>query len=890
MLRITQQASAANAKGYYTAADYYSEGQELVGLWGGKGADRLGLAGTVDRAAFDRLCDNLHPQTGQPLTARTRTDRTVGYDFTFSAPKSVSLLYALTGDQDILAAFHGAVDETMREAEAEMKTRVRAGRRDVDRTTGNLVWAEFVHTTARPVGGVPDPQLHAHVFAFNATFDAAEDRWKAGQFRDLKRDAPYFQAAFRARLANRLQAAGYGVERKRDDFELAGVPADLLKRFSRRTTLIEKVAAEKGILDPDRKAELGAETRERKEKTLGWAALRREWDARLSDAERASLAAVHRREVPSVRLRDGEQLAVDHALTHVFARDAVSPDRKLLTEALKRGVGSVTVEATARELAARPLVRRAVDGRELATTKDMLALEAKLIDFARTGRGRFRPLGDSDRPVSREWLNAGQRAAVRHALGSRDRVILIRGAAGTGKTTLEQEIGEALAAAGRSVVALAPSAQASRGVLRTEAGFASADTVARFLTDRDMQESARDGVILVDEAGLLGTRDTAALFDIAEAVRARVLLVGDRRQHRSVAAGEPLKLLEERAGLRPAQVTDILRQTGEYKQAAKALSVGNVAEGFERLDRLGWVEEVADDDRYRRLADAYLATVGERTAAGKPKTALVVSPTHAEAARITAAIRTGLHSQGKLGPERVVTGWVPTHLTDAQKADATEYDPGMMVQYHQNAPGVRKGTRVVLADGQATPTADAARFEVYRPTELRLAAGDRVRVTAGGKTKDGKHRLNTGAVYTVAGFTPRGDIVVDHGWVIGRDFGHLAHGYVVTSHASQGTTVDRVFVGVAAESLPATGERTAYVALTRGKEQVRVFTDDKAALLAAVARPDDPLSATELADPPRPAPIQPARVGFRRGRASPGHGGPPERQPAVPPPELTHDR
>ena len=79
MLRITQQSLARNVKGYYATADYYSEGQEIVGLWGGKGAKRLGLEGTVDRFSFDRLCDNLDPRTGKPLTVRTRGERTVGY-------------------------------------------------------------------------------------------------------------------------------------------------------------------------------------------------------------------------------------------------------------------------------------------------------------------------------------------------------------------------------------------------------------------------------------------------------------------------------------------------------------------------------------------------------------------------------------------------------------------------------------------------------------------------------------------------------------------------------------------------------------------------------------------------------------------------------------------
>src|SRR5579871_715375 len=357
MIRITQQNSGAAAKKYYATADYYSEGQEIVGSWGGKGASRLGLEGTVDKFSFERLCDNLNPRTGEPLTARTNADRTVGYDFTFSVPKSVSLLYALSGDKDILAAFRAAVDETMREMEAEMKTRVRRGRQDTDRTTGNMVWAEFIHTTSRPVGGLPDPQLHAHVFVFNSTWDQEEERWKAGQFRELKRDAPYFQAAFRVRLAGHLQDLGFGVDRKRDDFEIAGIPKDMLKRFSRRTTLIEKVAAEKGITDPDRKGELGAETREMKGKALNWDMLRKEWDARLTDKERQELAAVHRRETPYARPVRREELAVDHAIEHSFVREAVVPERKLLTEALKRGLGSVTVGDVVRELAGRPLIR-----------------------------------------------------------------------------------------------------------------------------------------------------------------------------------------------------------------------------------------------------------------------------------------------------------------------------------------------------------------------------------------------------------------------------------------------------------------------------------------------------------------------------------------------------
>ena len=256
-----------------------------------------------------------------------------------------------------------------------------------------------------------------------------------------------------------------------------------------------------------------------------------------------------------------------------------------------------------------------------------------------------------------------------------------------------------------------------------------------------------------------------------------------------------------------------------------------------------------DADRNQQLAAAYLSAVAEKKKGGQNKSALVVSPTHAEGDRITAAIRSGLKAQGKLDGERIVTSWVPTHLTDAQKTDATEYEPGYMLQFHQNAKGFKKGSRLVAGEGVELPTQHAKRFEVYRPVPLALAVGDRIRVTAGGKTKDGKHRLSNGSLFTVEGFNQRGDLIVNDGWVIDRDFGHLAHGYVVTSHASQGATVDKVFVGISHESFPATGQRTAYVAVTRGKEQAVIYTDDRNELLKAAGRPDEPMSATELAQP-----------------------------------------
>ena len=296
MLRVVASVSAGQAKQYYTQGlsreDYYSEGQEVIGQWQGLGAERLGLSGRVDQRSFDALADNLKPGSDESLTPRTKENRRVGYDFNFHCPKSVSVVYEQNRDERIFGAFKMSVTETMRELETDMKTRVRVQGENSDRNTGNLVWAEFHHFTARPVKGIPDPHLHAHCFAFNATWDSVEQRWKAGEFGDLKRDAPYYEAAFHARFAKRLAEIGYGVERTEKGWEIAGVSQTILDKFSLRTKQIEALAAERGITSAKEKDMLAALSRENKRHGITREQLREIWNGRLTADEKNSLASV----------------------------------------------------------------------------------------------------------------------------------------------------------------------------------------------------------------------------------------------------------------------------------------------------------------------------------------------------------------------------------------------------------------------------------------------------------------------------------------------------------------------------------------------------------------------------------------------------------------------
>jgi hypothetical protein len=209
-----------------------------------------------------------------------------------------------------------------------MKTRVRRGGQCFDRLVGNMAWATFVHLTARPILGTPDPHLHAHCYCFNAVYDPVESRWKAGQFRDIKQEAPRFQALFRSLLARRLADLGYPVEWKGDDFGIAGFSPALLDKFSRRTRLIEAEALRLGIVSDHLKDSLGGRTREKKCPDATMPELRQGWYQRMTPEERQQVARAElakRRPWPgdpaSQRRRSSEDTGEHHRRPR--SRDAI---------------------------------------------------------------------------------------------------------------------------------------------------------------------------------------------------------------------------------------------------------------------------------------------------------------------------------------------------------------------------------------------------------------------------------------------------------------------------------------------------------------------------------------------------------------------------------------
>lgn len=861
MLSAKPQLNLQSAREYFRehlcTGDYYSAGRKVTGEWVGQGAEKLGLKGAVKETDFLALCEGRNPATGQRMTARLNSEREqdgrmvanrrVFYDFTLSPPKSVSVVGLLQDDR-ILALHDRAVRDTLRELEKFAETRVRKAGADVDRRTGNVVAATFQHDTSREL----DPHLHTHCVVFNASFDAAENRWKALQVQSMYRAQKFAENFYYHEVSKGLRALGYEIENGARDFEIKGVSRDLIARFSKRHEQIDaetkKRIAREGLRGDVRavRRQVAEEKRKRKMKESTADRLRPQWRDQLSRDDAKSLARLTGAPPVSAAKSD-VAAAVAWADEHLFERRSVVNDFELMATALARGRGeNFDLKELREAVNNRAYIREA--GTEKITSQEVLGWELEVVVAAHDGRNRYGALNADYCPS--EALSAEQKRAAEKVLRSRDFITVFRGGAGTGKSFTLKEIERGLTAANRPMVVLAPQRQQADDL--RSAGLP-ADTLARFMMDARL---SRGAVVVVDEAGQIGGKQLAQLLRVVRQNEGRVILSGDTRQHGAVAASDALRAIEKHSGLKPAVIQQIRRQDPklgataserrfirEYRAAVKAAANGRVVESFDRLDRIGGIREVAANERREAVAAEYRAALGRKE---KP---LVVAQTREEARSVNEAIRENLCATGALGAGRMLRSFQPVDLGEAEKRDPRFYQAGQHTCFLRSYGRFRKGDvceirradkqgLVITKDGRETAVSYryADRFTVAKADEMKIAKGDRLQLKFNGKSAEGA-RLNNGELVTVRRVKKNGALVVrgDDGVrkTLSSSQRIFQRGYAVTSYGSQGKTVDSV-IFADATNRAATNAEQWYVTISRGRKHVVVFTSDKEALRANV--------------------------------------------------------
>ncbi|WP_086738389.1 MobF family relaxase [Erythrobacter colymbi] len=898
---VSALTSAGQAASYYEADDYYAEGGFAPSEWFGEGAEALGLSGEVDRVEFAELLEGR--VAGQQLgtTRDGRIEHRPGWDITFSAPKSVSILAEVAGDKRLIAAHAAAVKAALGHVEQHMAaTRVREGGEVRREETGNLAIATFRHATSR----AQDPQLHTHAVILNATQDKGSN-WRSLEPRAFYQLQKEIGAIYRQELAHGAAKLGYRIEAGKDAmFEIAGVPEKVIDALSQRTAAIDARLTERGTSREEASAaekQIAAlDTREAKSHA-DHKSLRAEWRA-TSEAKGFGEAAQARVIVEAEdRARASETAAspeilaaraVAWAAAKLSERQAVFPASTLASEAGDYAFGRLSHSAISAAIAEAgergTLVPRTYldrRGAEFAgfTTPDAMATEQTMLRLEAAGRGVAAPLASplaaarAIERAARQSARAGfawtddQKRATSALLTSRDRVAAVQGYAGTAKTTtvLATYAREA-AKSGLAVTALAPTASAAT-VLGEALGLRG-DTVARHLVSPEAKGVGKGAVWIVDEASMLSARDMAALMSRADKAGARLVLVGDVRQLGSVGAGAAFAQLQQ-AGMATAKLANVVRQTNaEIREAVMASIEGHAGKALAALERGGGevIEGASRDARLATMAQRYVAL----SPAERART-LVIEPSRDGRDTLTAMIRQQLVQRGELSSAAVrFEALEAKGLTRAETRQTASYAIGDVVRFARDYAdkGVSRGAAYRVekidpdkaaislksADGSAVDwrlrQRGAGKVEVFASKTMELQAGDRVQFTRNDREAG---RIN-GLRGTVTGIDPerqQATIALANGREQRLDLtdprdAHLRHAYVQTAHAAQGQTAERVLIHADSRSANLVDQKMLYVALSRARSEAIVVTDDKARLIRAIhERAGEKQTAIEVSAP-----------------------------------------
>jgi ATP-dependent exoDNAse (exonuclease V) alpha subunit len=559
--------------------------------------------------------------------------------------------------------------------------------------------------------------------------------------------------------------------------------------------------------------------------------------------------------------------AMTFAKERNLEREAVVDERALVRDALMRSMRDVTVGEIKAEFEKRVEAGEFValepapgaPGRTF-TTPEMIKLERDIVEMMRAGQ-RARPALASvhtrrDIEHDSPHLSESQRAAVDQILGSRDQVVALEGVAGAGKTTALSAVREAAEREGYQVEGFAPTSRAAQKL--SEAGITSS-TLQRHLARREEPGEGQKRLYVLDESSLASTKQMNEFLRRLNP-QDRVLLVGDVRQHQAIDAGQPYQQLQE-AGIETARLDDIVRQKDTaLKAAVEQLSRGDVRGAIQDLDAQGRVHEISHrDERLKEIAREYTR---------HPESTLVVSPDNQSRMEINDVIHRSRQAAGQVADvEHRTRVLVPRQeITGADRQWAERYEPGAVVRYTKgsNAHGIEAGeyTRVeqvnarenlltVTRENGERRTYDPRRLQgvtLYRETDRAFAEGDRVQFTAPFREQHVANReLGTIEKMDANG---RLQLRLDSGRTIAFKVDHHPHldyGYAVTSHSSQGQTADRVLVHVdtehAGEHL--VNRRLAYVAVSRGRYDAQIYTNDKGQLGEALSRDVSHRSALE---------------------------------------------
>ena len=776
--------------------DYYAQGSERTpSRWLGSAAGALGLSGSVEREDHKKTLQGLDPKTGQGLVQGAGEDRRYAWDLTFSAPKSVSIAWAIGGEKtraEVEAAQMRSVEKVLGfiEQNFPLARRGSSEKGTITHEKAKLLAAAFLHGSSRE----QDPQIHTHLMLQNLLLrdDGSFGTIDAKQLYEWKMA---LGAVYRAELAKEMSAMGFSIEADADSFRIKGISKELEEEFSRRRGQIEAKLAEKGLTGGKASEVAALDTRKSKE-VLDTEILKEQWTGIAAEygVTGESIQALRTAE------REPKEFLIDRPelFRKMTAMEAVFQEKDLFrvvgVACSQSGRGLDDVKKELASLLRDPdLVRlRGQDGQVYYTTKEMLALEQEIQTLSRAGKE------DSRHVVEPSAVKAGiaryesekgfklsdeQRVAIEHLTLREGRIQILEGHAGAGKSTALVPVRYALEAQGFEVIGASLQGKKAAG-LQKDTGIRS-QTLASLL--RELQGYEReDGtmapptkvltektVVVVDEAAMNDTRLMSSLIRETEKAGAKLLLVGDESQVPPVAAGNPFKTLKKELGF--AKLTENRRQREDWqKEASREIRAGKVKEGLEKYLAAGMIEIAPDREKAtQKTVESWAKAFDPKS----PEKTLMTAYKRSDVLELNVRAREAL-SELRSGPR------VETTVRDREgnSEGKREFQAGERLYFKKNDRklGVMNGETGTLGKIDVTDDGKECSFTV------RMDNGKEIR------------------------FDP-------------RDYAAIDYGYAITIHKGQGETVD-----FSSNLVTGMGLNALYVQLTRHRDGTRiVLTEDQ---------------------------------------------------------------
>jgi Ti-type conjugative transfer relaxase TraA len=773
--------AASEIASYYehlAVDDYYAQGSEPPGQWQGRLAGVLGLQGEVQAGQLRQLFEGFDPATGRALATNAGESHKAGWDATFSAPKSVSVAWAFS-DEALQAQIAAAHDEAVKAGLTYLEANAFKSRdRDGGQPLQGIIAAVFQHSTSRE----QDMQLHSHCAIANigirsdGTICAVDfdTRWKMAT-----------GAIYRAELAQRMQQLGFAVERDGKSFRLSEVPEGLCCVFSKRRQQITERLDALGYHSA-RAADIAALSTRQAKQHADREMLREQWqrEAEAAGYPRDALqqlfvpkvqesAALYAKapaiDVPAIiaELTYGEAVFTRAQMEAAIAQAAqgqvgAQEIPVLITQVIESGLAS-EADTGLVQLDGIPEQRDSRRSITRFTTREMLRLEREVIEqsLARKDERRH-AVSIADALLA--GLSDEQARAVRHVVIDSGGVKCVRGLAGTGKSYMLSKARQAWEEGGLHVIGAALAGKAADG-LQQGSGIPS-QTLHSLLSELDNgQHQLNDKtVVVIDEAGMIGTRQLHRLLGHVHAAGAKSVLVGDHQQLQPIDAGGVFRALSEELGY--AGLEEIRRQQdAKDVDMIKRLIGGDALAAIKQLSAAGQLVVAADDTVASAMVDDWLAQRDPQ----RPGEYLMLAGTKSDVKKLNLLARQRLHEQGRLH----------SAVTMETESGEKEFAIGERILFTRNhrALGVRNGMLGTL-DGWC----------------LDARTGG-IEMTV---------RLDDGAVV-------RFDTT---------QYGHLDYGYAISTHKAQGVTCDQVNV-LLSESM--TDREWAYVSVSRHRQRLRVF-------------------------------------------------------------------